>query len=82
MKKKIDEYEVQEVSFKEDVELDAQLVLAGMKGGIDGVMNYGMRRNDIFTTTKMVTDRCEWLKKQSDKYITKVSKMAAELEKQ
>ncbi len=81
MKNKIDEYEVQEVSFKEDIELDARLVLEGMKGGIDAIMNYGLRRRDIFTTTKMVTDRCEWLKKQSEEYITKVSNKAAELEK-
>lgn len=68
-------------SFTENVELDAGLVFAAMRGGIDGVMNFAFARKYIFTTTEMATDRCEWLKKQSEEYITKVSKKAAELER-
>lgn len=67
-------------TFAENVELDAQLVLAGMMGGMDGIMNFGYIYREIFITTNTVVDRCEWLKKQSDEYITKVSQRAAELE--
>lgn len=68
--------------FKEDVELDSDMVLQGMKGGISAVMNYGFRRNDIFPNTKDVTDRCEWFKLQSREYIDKVVQKVMEKEKQ
>lgn len=66
--------------FKQDVELDAKIVLAGMKGGMDGIMSWGLLNRHIFETTQMLTDRCEWLKKQDTQYITKVSEKATELE--
>lgn len=68
-------------NFQQNIELDAQMVLAAMKGGIHGLMALGMKLRHIFTTTKMVTDRAEWLKEQGEDYITKVSVRAAELEK-
>jgi hypothetical protein len=68
-------------SFIENIKLDAGLVFAGMKGGMDGIMNFAFARKQIFTTTDMVTDRCEWLKKQSKEYTAKVSTKAAELER-
>lgn len=66
---------------EKNIELDAQMVLASMKGGIDGLMQLGFRLKHIFTTTNMVTDRAAWLKEQSPKYIKQVSDRAAEIEK-
>lgn len=71
---------MEEHTFKENIELDAEMVLAGMRGGILGIMNWGLLHRDVFVTTRMVTDRCDWLKNQSKEYITKVSERAAELE--
>ena len=68
--------------FKENIELDARMVLAAMGGGMQGVMSWALMHRDIFITTRMVMDRCDWLKKQSEGYITKVSEKAAELEAQ
>lgn len=65
----------------ENVELDARIVLAGMKGGMMGIMDFGFQNRSIFPTTEMLTDRCYWLKEQSEEYINKVSKRAAQLEK-
>lgn len=71
---------MEEHTFKENIELDARMVFAAMRGGIDGVMSWALMHRDIFTTTRTVTDRCDWLKRQSEEYITKVSERAAELE--
>ncbi len=67
--------------FIENIELDAGIVLSGMRGGVDAIMNFGYMHRAEFTNTNMVMDRCEWLKKQSLEYIRKVSLRAAELEK-
>jgi len=69
-----------EDSFHQNLELDANLVLAGMRGGIDGIMNFAFSRKSIFTTANMATERCLWLKTQGEDYINKVSLRAAELE--
>lgn len=69
-------------TFEKNIELDAQMVLAGMKYGMEGVMQLGFRLKDIFTTTKMVTDRAKWLKQQDKEYIKQVSNRAAKLEKE
>ena len=73
---------IMENNFEQNIELDAQLVLAGMYGGIDGIMALGMRLRHIFPQANMVTDRCFWLKKQPEEYINKVSEEAAKMEKQ
>lgn len=65
---------------KENIELDARLVLAGMIAGMEGVMIFASTKTHIFKTTEAVTERCEWLKKQREEYIVKVSERAAELE--
>jgi hypothetical protein len=67
--------------FKQNIELDARLVLAGMRGGMDGIMQVAFTMIDIFPTTEIVTDRCIWLKRQSDKYIKNVCKRVVELER-
>jgi len=67
--------------FEQNVELDASLVLASMKGGIDGYMNACFLRRDMFPDTDTAMARAEWLKKQDKAYITKVSERAAELER-
>jgi hypothetical protein len=68
-------------NFKQNIELDARLVLAGMKGGIDAIMNTAFLMRDQLPTTKDATDRCEWLKRQPEEYINKVCDRVAELEK-
>ncbi len=71
---------VSDLGFSENAELDSELVIVGMREGVDGIMNFGLLHRDVFVEPNMVIDRCEWLKKQSEQYITKVSKLAAEKE--
>lgn len=66
---------------KPNIEMDAKMVLAGMKEGMDGIINWGFAHRSTFTTTGMVTDRCKWLKKQSENYIKKVCDRVVQLEK-
>jgi len=68
-------------NFQQNIELDAALVLAAMKGGIDGYMNACFLRWYIFPDTNTAMARAEWLKAQGGEYITKVSERAAELER-
>jgi len=68
--------------FEENIHLDAELVLAGINGGIEGIMNYAFARQDIFPDTDTVMARCKWLKKQSKEYISSVSLRVAELEQE
>ena len=63
-----------------DVELDARLVLASMRGGIDRFLATAMARRDIFDGPDAALDRAAWLKRQSKAYIKKVSDRAAEIE--
>lgn len=66
--------------FKKNIELDTRMVLAGIKGGIDGVMQFGLINRHEFKTTKDVIDRTDWLKKQSDDYINQIVNKISELE--
>jgi hypothetical protein len=68
-------------NFQQNLELDAYLVLASMKGGIEGYMNACFLRRDQFPDTSKAMARAEWLKGQDDEYLTKVSERAAELER-
>lgn len=67
--------------FKKDVTLDARMVLAGMRGGPDGILAFAMSNRAIFTTPDLAFERCDWLKSQSDKYISQVAEITAEMEK-
>ena len=66
--------------FNENIELDAYGVLASMKGGINGYMQYAFQRKQYFTTTKKAMDRAKWLKKQPKSYLDKVTKRIIEIE--
>jgi hypothetical protein len=69
------------MNFEKNVELDARLVLAAMGDGINGVINFAFRNRHHFPTPNDATDRCDWLKKQSHKYIAEVSERAAAIER-
>lgn len=64
----------------EEIEVDAKIVLCAMRGGIDAVMEWGLRNRDLFPTTKKLMDRVNGLKKHPEMYIQSVSERAAELE--
>ena len=57
------------------------MVLACMKAGMDGLMQFAFSRRDIFPKPDDATKRAYWLKKQPIEYIDKVSERAVELEK-
>jgi hypothetical protein len=65
----------------ENVELDARIVLACMRGGMDGLVNWAFMNRNIFKTPNDAIERANWLKTQPADYINSVSKRAAELEK-
>ena len=66
--------------FIENVELDARLVLASMKGGMDAIINYAFACKS-FSTPNDAVKRCIWLKKQKPLYLKAVSDKVVELEK-
>ncbi len=61
-----------------NVELDAVLVLAGMRGGLHAVLGTAMRLG--LSEPDEAIDRAAWLRKQSDDYITQVVNRVVELE--
>lgn len=63
----------------EEMEVDAKLVVLAMRGGMDTIMNWGLRNTDLFHTTQQLTDRVFSLKKMPKEYISAVSEMASEL---
>lgn len=67
--------------FDKNVELDARMVLAAMKGGIDGYMNAAFLRTNNFSNTNAAMERAKWLKKQNPKYLKEVTNRVIELEK-
>jgi hypothetical protein len=67
---------------KEEIEVDAKLVLCGMRGGMSAIMEWGLRNTSLFPTTDKLTKRVFALKKQPDMYIQAVSERVDELEKQ
>lgn len=73
--------EIKQYDFQQDIELDAALVLASMRGGIDGYMNACFLRRDVFPDTDTAMARAEWLKRQNEEYLISVSKKAAQLER-
>lgn len=60
--------------FKKDIDLDAKLVLAALRGMFEPVAM------QIFRTPDEAFCRAEWLKHQSDSYISKVSDKVVEME--
>ncbi|HDZ04887.1 hypothetical protein LCGC14_0370520 [marine sediment metagenome] len=66
--------------FTENIELDARIVFAAMRGGIDGVMEFAFNHRQHFKTANDAVERAKWLKTQSEDYITKVSEKAAKIE--
>jgi len=71
----------EQYNFQQNVELDANLILAGMKGGMDGYINACLLRRNIFSDKNSALARAVWLKDQGNEYIKKVSKRTAELDK-
>lgn len=68
--------------FTEDVELDARMVLAAMRGGFDGLMLWAMRNHrDQFSGPDDVVRRAEWTKAQPASYMDRVVARVVELEK-
>lgn len=62
------------IRFKKDIELDAKMVLAGMRGQfVPCAISLGMTASQAF-------DRAEWLKKQSRQYIHAVTLQVKKLE--
>ena len=68
--------------FRPNIELDAEMVLVAIKGGMPELINWAFMHRDIFPKPDIAIDRANWLKAQSEKYIIKVSKRTAELERQ
>lgn len=73
-------FKTEVMEFERDVELDAQLVYAGMKGGGAGIADFAFTRRDVFTTPNMAMDRCLWIKAQDEEYVNQVCLRSAEIE--
>lgn len=65
---------------EEEILIDAKIVLCAMRGGMDAIMEWGLRNIDLFPTTDQLTKRVFGLKKQPALYIEAVSEKVAEIE--
>lgn len=65
--------------FTEDIDLDAKLLFAGMKGGIDAVMSTAYLMRDKINADDVIP-RCKWFKKQKKEYIDKVIELVIKQE--
>ena len=63
-----------------EIIIDAKIVLCAMRGGMDAIMEWGLRNRHLFPTTDSLTNRVFSLKKKPATYITAISEKAAELE--
>ena len=66
--------------FERDAELDARMVLAGIRGGKNGFMAYAFARRAVFAKPDDAMARADWFKRQSQAYIREVCDLAAKLE--
>ena len=65
--------------YEQDVELDARLVVAAMRGGMIGFMGEALRLGMPDTAT--ATGRGDWLKRQPKAYVKAVTDRAVEIER-
>lgn len=66
--------------FRQDIELDAKLVMAAMESGISGYLTTCFRRRDLFPDTKTAMSRAKWFKRQPQTYLDSVTARIIEIE--
>lgn len=66
--------------FKQDLELDAKLVMAAMESGISGYLTVCFMRRDLFPDTKTAMARARWFKRQPKTYLNSVTARIVEIE--
>lgn len=67
--------------YKNDIELDAFLLYAGVNYGRDAILEAGFLRRDKLNGPSDTLARCEWFKKQPKRYRDKVIARVIEMEK-
>lgn len=70
------------MSFTQNIERDARLVLAGMTGGFDAVCGAAMLLPEFVGGPDKVIEHGEWLRSQPKDYIHQVADRAAEIERE